>query len=55
MANADAESAMAEIAGAAQKPNGLSSKLLARRMQANPWAFKAYAAEKQKLPSAQGL
>lgn len=55
MANANAESALAEIAGAAQKPDGLSSKLLARRMQANPWAFKAYSAEKQKLPVAKGL
>lgn len=55
MANANAESALAEIAGAAQKPDGLSSKLLARRMQANPWAFKAFSAEKQKLPVGKGL
>ena len=48
MASAEAESALADIAGAAQKPGALGSKLLARRMQANPWAFKALSAERDK-------
>jgi hypothetical protein len=48
MASAGAESALADIAGAAQKPGGLGSKLLARRMQSNAWAFKAYSTERDK-------
>lgn len=49
MASPGAESALAEIAAAAQKPEGLRSKLLEKRLKANPWAFKALGEEKEKL------
>lgn len=49
MAAPGAESALAEIAAAAQKPEGLRSKLLEKRLKANPWAYKALGEEKEKL------
>lgn len=53
MSGPDAESALADIAGAAQKTDGLKSKVLERRLRANPWAFKALSDEKGKLASAE--
>jgi GH24 family phage-related lysozyme (muramidase) len=52
-----AEGLLAEIAGAAQTPNGLRSKLLERRLKANPWASKALDQEKQThaAPNIKGL
>lgn len=48
MATPQAESALAEIAAAAQKPDGLRSKLLKRRLGNNTWASNALEQENQK-------